>query len=73
MNALALISVGGLLPLLIELVIVGLIIWLLLYFIGYIGIPEPFNKVARVIVMLVGLVWLINLLLSLNGQGFIAR
>ncbi len=69
----ALISLSGLLPLLVELVIVGLILWLLIWFIGYVGLPEPFNKVARVIIILVGIVYLINLLLSLNGNGFISR
>ncbi len=73
MITLALISIGGLLPLLIELVIVGLILYLLWWFIGYMGLPAPFDKVARCIVALVAVVYLINLLLGLNGGGFITR
>ncbi len=73
MNMLALISLSGLLPLVVELVIVGLVLWLLLWFVGYVGLPEPFNKVARVVIMLVALIYLINLLLSLSGNGFITR
>jgi hypothetical protein len=57
----------------IGIVVVGLICWLLWWFISYIGLPEPFNKVARVIVALVAVVFLIDFLLSLIGHGFIRR
>lgn len=62
------ISGAGLLSLLVTLVVVGLICWLVWWFIGYVGLPEPFNKVARVLVGLVALVFLINLLLGLTGH-----
>jgi energy-converting hydrogenase Eha subunit B len=40
---------GGLLiHLLVQVIVVGLVCWLLWWLIGYIGLPEPFNKVARV-------------------------
>lgn len=70
---LCLISLSGLVPLLIHLVIIGLILWLCWWFIGYIGLPEPFGKVARVIIGLVALIFLINLLMSLDGSGFIVK
>ena len=73
MITLAALSVGGLVPLLIEIVILGLIVWLLWWFIGYVGLPEPFNKVARVIIALVCMIYLINLLLGLSGNAFIVR
>lgn len=56
---------------LIFLVIAGLICWLLWWFISYIGLPEPFNKIARVLVALVAVVLLINFLLGLVGTPFI--
>lgn len=56
---------------LIYLVIVALIFWVIWWFIGYVGIPEPFNKVIRVVVGLVALVFVINFLLSLVGDPFI--
>ena len=62
---------SGLLSLLVTLVIVGLILWLCWWFISYIGLPEPFNKVARVLIALVALVFLINLLLGFLGTPFI--
>ena len=73
MITLAALSVGGLVPLLIELVVVGLVVYLLWWLIGYIGLPAPFDKVARVIVALVAVIWLINLLLGLSGNAFITR
>lgn len=66
---LASISIGGLVPLLINIIVVGLILWLLWWLISYVGLPEPFAKVARVI--LAAVVWIINLLLGLTGNAFI--
>jgi len=56
--------------LLIQLVILGLIFWVIWWFIGYVGIPEPFNKVLRVVVGLVALILVINILLGLTGSSF---
>lgn len=53
---------AGLLSLLVTLVIVGLIFWLLYWFLGQVGLPEPFNKVALVILALAVVVYLIGLL-----------
>ncbi len=61
-------SLGGLLEFVVYLVIVGLIFWCIWWFIGYVGIPEPFGKVVRVVVGLVALVLVINLLLGLAGS-----
>lgn len=61
------VSIEGLISLLIWLVVMGLIFWLLWWFIGYIGLPEPFNKVARVLIGLVAFIILIYLLLGILG------
>lgn len=53
----------------IWLVVIGLICWLLWWLISYIGLPEPFAKVARVIVALIAVIILINFLLGLTGSG----
>lgn len=53
----------------IWLVVIGLIVYLLWWFIGYVGLPEPFAKIARVIVALIAVIFLINFLLSLTGSG----
>lgn len=62
------ISTSALLPLVISLVLAGLIFWLIWWFVGYVGLPEPFNKVVRVLVGLVVLVYLIDLLMGLGGR-----
>lgn len=60
-------SVQGLLYLVIYVCIIALIFWVIWWFVGYIGIPEPFNKVIRVIIGLVALLVVIYLLLGLLG------
>ncbi len=60
---------GGLISLLVTLVILGLIFYAIWWFLGYIGLPAPFDKVARVIVALVALIVVIDILLSINGGG----
>jgi len=60
-------SLSGLLEIIIYLVVVGLIFWCIWWFVGYVGVPEPFNKVIRVIMGLVALIIVINLLLGMVG------
>ena len=52
---------------LISIIVVGVIVWLLLYVIDYIGLPEPFNKVAKVLIIVFAVLWLISILLPLIG------
>ena len=54
---------------LVWLVIVGLILWLFWWLIDYVGLPQPFNKVAKVIVALIGVLMLVNALLKLSGSA----
>lgn len=61
-------SIEDLLSFVIYLVIVGLIFWCIWWFLGYVGVPEPFNKVIRVVLGLVALIIVINLLLGLVGS-----
>jgi len=61
------ITTSGLLALIVQLVVAGLIFWLLYWFIGKVGLPEPFNKVAVVIVSLVVVIFLIDVLLNLSA------
>ena len=61
-------SLEGLVELVIYLAIVGGILWLLLWLVSYIGLPEPFAKVAKIIIMVVGVLILINVLLGFAGH-----
>ncbi len=69
---LALISGEGLLGVLFELCIWGLILWILWWAIGKVGLPEPFAKIATVILVLLTVVVLVNILMGLNGHRFIS-
>lgn len=62
------ISGAALLNAIIYIIIGGLIFWLLWWLISYIAIPEPFNKVVRVILGVVAVLFLINILLGLIGS-----
>ena len=64
-------SIESLVEVVIYLLVVGGIFWLLLWLIGYIGIPEPFAKVAKIIIMVVGVLILINLLLGFVGHPMV--
>ena len=61
------IDLSSLVHVIIYILIIGGICWLLWFLIGYIGLPEPFNKIAKVIIMVVAVLLLINLLLGFAG------
>lgn len=69
MNALQLfawMSEDAMVNLFIKIVVVGLIFWLFWWLISFIGIPEPFNKVLRVVLALFAVLYLVSLLLKLT-------
>jgi hypothetical protein len=61
--------ISTLISLVIYCVVLGLVMWLLLYIIDTIPIPEPFHRVAKVVVIVVGCLILIVLLLGLIGEA----
>lgn len=50
------------------LVAVGLIAWLLWWGLGQAGLPESFNKVGRVIIMLFVVIFLIRIVIRVFGM-----
>jgi hypothetical protein len=58
---------GGIIGLVVTLVVLGVFFWLVMWFIGWIGVPEPFHKIILVIVGLVVFVIVANILLGLTG------
>jgi len=62
---------AGLLSIIMWIIIIGGVCWLLWWLIGYIGLPAPFDKVARVIIAVVAVFLLINLLLGLVGEPIV--
>lgn len=71
MNMIAAISGENLVNAIVWIVIAAVVFWLLNYLIDYVKIAEPFNKVAKVILMVAAIVILINALLSIMDKGFI--
>lgn len=63
--------VATLLNLLVYLLILGLVFAVIWWIIGVLGLPEPINRVVRIIFAVVVVIVLISVLLGLlNGVGF---
>jgi uncharacterized membrane protein len=66
-------SISAAVSVVITLIVAGLIFWLLWWLIGYCGIPEPFNKVARVILAILAVLVVIGILLQFVGGQQVLR
>lgn len=64
-------NVSVLLQLVIYLLIVGGVFWLLWWLIGYVNPPEPINKVLRIIIAVIAVLFLANLLLGMIGAPIV--
>ena len=64
----AALSGSDLVNVVIWLLVAGVIFWLLTWLIDYVAPPEPFRKVAKVIVAVVAVLLIINALLGLTGH-----
>ncbi len=65
------ISSSALIALLIQLVIFGLIMWVLWWGLAKIGLPEPFAKIATVVLVVITVLFLVNILLGLGGHPLV--
>lgn len=75
MNALSIvaaISGANLLHALLWIVIAAVIWWLCNWLISYIGVPEPFLKICKVILAIAAVVFLVNALMTLMGSPLIS-
>lgn len=59
--------ISALIYLVIYLVVLGLVIWLLMYLIDTIPLPQPFARVTRIVLLVVGVLIAIILLLNFIG------
>lgn len=63
------ISLSGMVSVIIYLIVAGLVFWLLWWLVGYVGLPEPFRKIANVVLAIAAVIVIIGILLSLvSGQ-----
>ena len=65
------ITASALMPILIQIIVVGLVLWLLWWLVGYVGLPDPFTKIANVLIAVVAVFFLIDLLMGLTGAPLI--
>lgn len=59
--------IASLVMLVVWLIVIGLIIWLLTYLIDAVPVPEPFARVARVAILVIGVLIVIIILLQFAG------
>jgi hypothetical protein len=57
----------------VYLIVAGLIFWLLWFLVQYVAPPEPFRKVAGVVLVVFAVLAAIGILLSLVGGGPLFR
>jgi hypothetical protein len=67
------ISLSAVITAVIYLVVAGLIFWLLWWLVNYIAPPEPFRKVANVVLAILGVLVACSILLSLVGGPTLFR
>lgn len=61
------ISISAAVTIVLYLIVAGLIFGLLWWLVGYCGLPQPFDKVARVILAILAVFVIIGILLSIAG------
>lgn len=66
------ISLSAVVHMTILLIVAGLIFWLLSWLVDYVGLPEPFRKIARVVLAVAAVCVVIGILLSLAGYPVLA-
>jgi len=59
--------IASLITLVVYILVVGLIFWLLSYLLDVVALPEPFNRVVKVVLLVVGVLVVIALLLQFAG------
>jgi hypothetical protein len=61
------ISLSGAVTIIVYLVVAGIVFWLLWWLVNYISPPEPFKKIANVILAILAVLVIIGILLSVAG------
>lgn len=71
LGAVAIAGDNNLLNALLWIVVAAVVFFVLNWAVGYIGVPEPFGKVAKVVIVIITLILLFNGLFMLVGHPFI--
>lgn len=67
MRSQSVISLSAVVMVIVYLIVAGLVFWLLWWLISYIAPPEPFRKIANVVLAILAVLVVIGILLSLVG------
>jgi hypothetical protein len=67
------ISISAAVTIVVELIIAGIVFWLLWWLISYVAPPEPFRKTANVILAILAVLVVIGILLAAVGGQPIFR
>jgi cytochrome c biogenesis protein CcdA len=59
---------AALINLVVYLIIVGIVVWLLIYLVDVIPLPQPFHRIARVAITVIGVLIVILALLQFAGM-----
>lgn len=65
----AAITLNGLVGFVVFILVLAAVCWLLTWLIDYIGVPAPFGKVVKSVIMVIGVILLIYALLGFAGIG----
>jgi len=72
-EGLVMVSISAAVTIVLYLIVGGMVFWLLDWLIGYCRIPEPFNKIARVVLAVLAVFVIIGILLQMIGGQTIFR
>ena len=61
--------VASLVTLVVYILVIGLVFWLLNYLIDNVPIPDPFGRIAKVVLLVIAVLIVIVLLLQFAGLG----
>ncbi len=65
------ISAEALVTAVVFLIVLGIIFWLLLWLVDYVGLPEPFNKIAHVVLAVGAVLVIIAVLMGMIGRPLV--
>ena len=64
-------SASAVISAVVTIIILGLVFWLLWWLVGYVGLPEPFRKIANVVLAVAAVLLLIGVLMGLAGMPIV--
>lgn len=66
-------SLNTIVKTIVYLIVAGLIFWLLWWLVHFVGLPQPFAKVADVVLAIAAVLTIIGVLLQLAGYPIIKK